>query len=396
MHRYWMVLLIVLTQGSWALAGSSDPKPATQPASATAYPYLTPEQRPQKAKEAVDPSTDEKARFYAVWGLAISGYLRESAEALAIIASNSKYEATTRGYAGMGLRNFSRAIPDGVRKAILDRLYGALHAEKEDLPDGVMRTLIDWGEADRVRKVLGDKLRGHRMEIEVLQRIDSRKEAVERLMELYKVAPDVTSNIGWTKRWHVGAALIERQDKRGIDILIECLAVKNPWPTEETSPQAINSNARSFRQSLHNTFTRLAAIFDDRFGYEAGGTWAPQLDDAIPKMVEWWNANRQTWSFEEATSTELPRLAKGKTLTKRQARVLAAKLANDAFAERRFTHANGKPVGKIKIVPESFNKVTQKNDRWVLRMVRSRGPEAFVEFDADGLNQKVVVNYAMR
>lgn len=34
--------------------------------------------------------------------------------------------------------------------------------------------------------------------------------------------------------------------------------------------------------------------------------------------------------------------------------------------------------------------------RWLLRMVRPRGPEAFVEFDADGLNQKVVVNYALR
>jgi hypothetical protein len=120
------------------------------------------------------------------------------------------------------------------------------------------------------------------------------------------------------------------------------------------------------------------------------------LGDAIPKMVEWWKANRQKWSFEEAKSTELPKLEKGKELTKRQARVLAAKLANDAFTEQTFAHANGKPVGKIEIAPESFNEVTQKDGRWLLRMVRSRGPEAFVEFDADGLNQKVVVNYALR
>ncbi|HAU37504.1 MAG TPA: hypothetical protein DCX07_07265 [Phycisphaerales bacterium] len=319
-------------------------------------------------------------------------YSRESAEALDIIACDSQYDVTTRGYAGMGLSNFSNAMPEDVRQSILDRLYGALSAEKEKLPDSVLRTLIHWGEADRVRKVLGQKLRGHPMEIEVLQRIGTRKEAVERLMELYETAPEVTSNIGWTKRWHVEAALMERQDKRGIDILIECLTVNEPWPS--SLPKEIAW--ASFHQSLHNTFDRLATIFDDRFGYQAGGTWAPQLDDAIPKMVEWWKANRQTWSFEEATSTELPELEKGKALTKRQARVLAARLANDAFAKQEFKHANGELVGGIKIAPESFNDVEKKDGRWVLRMVRSRGPEAFVEFDADGLNQKVVVNYALR
>ncbi|MCE5277558.1 MAG: hypothetical protein ABFD92_14405 [Planctomycetaceae bacterium] len=375
---------------------TTQPMAPAESSGAGGYPYLKPEERPIKAKEALDPVTGDKTRFRAVWGLAISGYSRESAEALAIIASDSKYDATTRGYAGMGLSNFSNAIPKGIRQAALDRLYGALSVEREKLPDGVMRTLINWGAADRVRQALGEKLLGHRMEIDVLQRIDSREEAVARLMELHKAAADVTGSIGWTQRWHVGAALIDRQDKCGIDILIECLTVKEPWPIDNPSPQAKESNAASFRQSLHNTFTRLATIFDDRFGYEAGGTWTPQLDDAIPKMVEWWMARRQTWSFEEASLTDLPTLEKDKALTKRQARVLAAKLANDAFAERTFKHANGKPVGKIEITPESFNEVIQKDGRWVLRMVRSRGPEAFVKFDSDGLNRTVVVNYALR
>lgn len=330
-----------------ATSQPADSPPATR--QSYSFPYLTPEQRAQKAKEAVDPSTDAKTRFDAVWGLAISGYSRESAEALASVAADSKYDATTRGYAGMGLSNFSNAISEEVRQAALDRLYGALNAEREKLPDGVMRTLINWGDADRVRQTLGDKLSGHRMEIEVLQRIGSREEAVAGLMALYRVAPDVTSSIGWTRRWHVGAALIERQDKRGIDILIECLTVQEPWPIDNPSPQATASNAASFRQSLHNTFTRLATIFDDRFGYEAGGTWNAQLADAIPKMVAWWKISRQTWSFDEARSTELPTLEQGKALTKRQARVLAAKLANDAFAEKTFKHANGNLVGKIEI-----------------------------------------------
>lgn len=40
--------------------------------------------------------------------------------------------------------------------------------------------------------------------------------------------------------------------------------------------------------------------------------------------------------------------------------------------------------------------MTRKDGRWLLLMVRSAGPEASIAFDADGLNQKVAVNYALR
>ncbi|HHH75942.1 MAG TPA: hypothetical protein ENL03_02820 [Phycisphaerae bacterium] len=75
---------------------------------------------------------------------------------------------------------------------------------------------------------------------------------------------------------------------------------------------------------------------------------------------------------------------------------MAAKLANEAFSKNNCKFPVFKPVGKIEITPESFNNVTQKDGRWVLRMVRSSGPEAFVDFDLDGFNSKVKVNYAWR
>jgi len=386
MHGYWAVLPVVVIQGSLALAGNPDPQPATQPSS-PAHPYLRPEQRPQKAKEAIDPSTAEKARYQAVWGLAISGYTRESAEVLGIIAADRGRDEALRECAAMGLINFTHSMPREVRTALQDKLYGALDAEKEKLQGGVIQLLVAWGDADRVRGGLGEKLRDHPMEVIVLKGISSRQTAVARLWEIYQqAAPAQSGNIALSRAWHAGEALIHRQDKRGIDILIECLVVSGDSA----------DNTETFRQSRHNTFMHMASVLDNRFGYEAGGTWKPQLADAIPKMVEWWKANRQTWSFEEATSTELPSLEKGKALSKRQARVLAAKLANAAFAMQDFRHPGGKPVGKIEIAPESFNDVSQKDARWVLRMVRSAGPEAFVEFDSDGLDSKVVVNYAWK
>ena len=368
-------------------------KATTQPAqpAPSPYPYLAPKDRPRKAKEALDKGTDEKTRYRAAWGLAISGYCRESAEALAIIAVDSARGNALRECAAMGLINFTHSMPVEIKRALQDKLYGALNAEKENLQGGVIQTLVAWGDADRIVRVLGEKLRDHPLEVIVLKKISSRKAAVTRLWEIYQTAPPVKGgSITLGRRWHAGDALILWRDKRGIDILLECLSVKEPK----------GSNSASFRRSLHHTFIRLAALFDDNFGYGRGGRWYPQLDKqldkAIPKMAAWWKTNRQTWSFEVRFSNVLPKLEKGKALSKQQARVLSAKLANDAFAKRTFKHPSGKPVGKIKITPESFNEITQKDGRWVLRMVRSRGPEAFVDFALDGSDPKVVVNYSWR
>jgi hypothetical protein len=394
MHRFLAIELLFLLPLAAACAGEEKPVVPLPDPSKTG---LTAQELAQKAKEALDPKTDSAARNEAISRLAHSGYCIESAEALGAIASDSKYESSARDSAASGLNNFisSIAMPDEVRKSMLDKLRGALEAEKEKLPDSVMRILVGSGEADRIRKALGDRLRGHRMEIEVLQGISSRDEAIARLWELYNVAPPVTGKVGWVQRWLIGAALIQRKDKRGIDILLDCLTVKEPWPIDDTSPRAKESNAGSFRQSLHNTFSLISRTTYEDFGYE-GGAWNPQLAEAIPKMVDWWKVHRDTWSFEEATSNVVPTVQPGKPLTKRQIRVLAAKLATDAFSKQEFKHPGGKPVGKIEIKPEYFNGVRQTDGRWVLRMAGSRGPEATVDFALDGSDAKVNVGYAWK
>jgi len=114
-------------------------------------------------------------------------------------------------------------------------------------------------------------------------------------------------------------------------------------------------------------------------------------------------------AFAKATTAPAPSTSSGQApsagseqatqpaaLDEKAARALAARLANEAFARQAFKRPNGKPVGKIEIAPESFNDVSQKVGRWVLRMVRPAGPEAFVDFAADGSDPKVVVNFAWR
>ena len=59
--------------------------------------------------------------------------------------------------------------------------------------------------------------------------------------------------------------------------------------------------AASFRQCLHNTFTWVARAIGKDFGYETQGNWRPELDQAIPQMVDWWKANRERCDLMDPT-----------------------------------------------------------------------------------------------
>ncbi len=110
-------------------------------------------------------------------------------------------------------------------------------------------------------------------------------------------------------------------------------------------------------------------------------------------LKEWHGKNLGS---KEALSEPVPVIQPDKPLTKRQACVLAAKLASDAFAKQEFKHADGTPVGKFQFRPEYFHDVHQESGRWILNMVGSRGPEASVDFKLDGSDAKVHVNYSLR
>ena len=354
---------------------------------------LNKEEIPEAVRKVLDQKTDQRERFYLVWSLATSGYRPESAKALIKIAIDPNQEETTRGYAAMGLSNYASALPNTVRQSIRKRLQESLRTEKHKLPPHIMMTLVRLGDADLVAKLLGEKLYGHRMEFEILKAISSREIAISRLMEMYTQSGAVTTKEGWQKRWYVGDALIARRDNRGIDILIECLSVKEPWPFQSSTPNFQKRELDSFRQCLHNTFAFIACTIDEDFGYGEGGTWRPQLNEAIPKMVDWWKANREKFIFMVARSKVVPMIDPGKPLTKWQARVWAAKLATDAFANANFRQFFGMTVEKIDIGPGSFNHVEIKNGRWILKMARKVGPQCSIHFNLDGTDEKVYIEY---
>lgn len=263
-----------------------DAKPSVDPPPLSeriirSYPYLKREEMPEAIQLAMAPTTGQKARFYAVWGLAISGYTPEGAKALAWVACNRELQEGERGYAAMGLSNFTGAMPAQEREAIREQLRKLLADEGADMPHGIIRTLIAWGDAAYIHETLSGRLKGHPMEIEVLEALPSREAALARLLQLLETCPARTKDERHNWRARVGSALVRQKDKRGIDILLSLLAKE-----EAPGPQYRN-----------NTFQFLANTLGQSFGYPKGN-YRPELEEAIPKMVAWWEEHRDTFEFK--------------------------------------------------------------------------------------------------
>jgi hypothetical protein len=274
----WSCLLVLVFGLSGIGAEDKEATPEVVPGEGDrGYPYLKPDEIPGKVKLAVSVETPAEERFKAVWGLAISGYTKESAEALSQVACDKSAGETTRDYAAMGLNNFTRQIPEESRKTIQQSLHGVLEKEKGDTPEGIIRTLIAWNDAPFIREILGEQVKGHNMEVEVLAALPG-QESCDKLWQLYQESPKGYRSVYYNKKASIGRALVAKNDTRGIDILVELLP-------EDHAPG---------HQYRHNVFVFLARKIDKDFGYKAEN-YHPALEKAVPEMLSWWKENRGTF-----------------------------------------------------------------------------------------------------
>lgn len=250
------------------------------------YPYLAPDEIPENVRLATSAETPPNKRFSAVWGLAISGYTEESAEALVAVACDKNADETTRGYAAMGLRNFTTQLPEAAKDLIAKRLCTVMEEEKGDTPDGIIRTLIGWGYASFVSEILGEQLQGHTMEIEILAKLPD-EESSEKLWQLYQSCPKGHKSVYYGRKAGIGRALADKGDTRGIDILMELLP-------KESAPGA---------QYRHNIFIFLSHKIGESFGYNALN-YDSALEEAITKMLLWWEDNRGVFILRSSGSKQ--------------------------------------------------------------------------------------------
>lgn len=251
------------------------------------HPRIADTNKIRVAKLAASADTPKELRFYAIWGLAISGYSPEAAEGLIQAAEDRSLSATARGYAAMGLSNFSHKLPPESREVLRGRLRRMVESESGAIPDSIVRTLLAWGDAEWIAKRLGDQTRGHQMEIEILHALGPAR-ATDRLLELYREEEKQSVRESYNRRAEIGRALLIFHDRRGIDIL-DSLLDADVVPLSGEQPN---------HQYRHNVFNAIARSVGQDFGYEHLN-FDPSIDEAIRRFRSWWLEHRYTFTFPE-------------------------------------------------------------------------------------------------
>ncbi|MBE7496501.1 MAG: hypothetical protein HS117_16275 [Verrucomicrobiaceae bacterium] len=251
------------------------------------HPRIADDNKKLVARLAAASDTPENLRFYAIWGLAISGYSVDSAEGLIQAAEDHDLSATARGYAAMGLRNFSRDLPPESKGVLRERLRRIVASESESIPDSIIRTLIAWGDAEWIANRLGDQIQGHQMEIEILSALEPPR-ATDRLLEIYRADERQSVRESYNRRAEIGRALLAFHDRRGIDIL-ESLLDAEVVPLSGEQPN---------HQYRHNVFNAITRAVGQDFGYEHMN-FDPSIDEAIRRFRSWWLESRFTFTFPE-------------------------------------------------------------------------------------------------
>ena len=293
MKRNALALTIAMGAGFLfpALAQEAAPKqegPETEPneqrvrriLASNDYPRFDKADYPLAIKEALAGS------FRATWGLAISGYSPEAAQALLRIAGDKGLPDGNRRYALMGLRNFRASLSDSQNKQVRQILEGIVAERKTRAGEAEIGWLLDLGGVACIQETLGKDLVGWPHEPLVLQYAPG-EAAIERLAEIGEEWAKAPNEQTFRRSYRAGWALVVRRDKRGVDVLLGMLPVG-----KGLDPQVRN-----------NIYSFLAREVGQRFGY-ADGNYRPELEEAARTMRNWWAEHRETFRFPQAGRPE--------------------------------------------------------------------------------------------
>jgi hypothetical protein len=240
-----------------------------------ASPDLRPEDRPLVIEAALG------GNFNAMRWLGISGYSPDAADALLRIATDKSFGETTRGCAAMGLGNYLSRLSTEQKECIRTTIAKVIQREGRNTPDTLIRLLIAMDGASLVAELMGNDLAGSRCEVEVLARLPG-DAAGQRLWQLCEQLRDQPIAEVAFRIQVIGDAMLSRKDKRGADVLLSLL------------PKDVGLD----KQFRHNTYAVLARYTRKDFGYKAVN-YHPDLEAAVPKMIEWWKTSRVSFQCED-------------------------------------------------------------------------------------------------
>ncbi len=282
--------------------------------------------------------------------------------------------------AGNAANHLGRArwsIPGPRRNEIGDQFRHVAATEKDEPArvKGMLWALALWGDVDWVWQHFGKTLRDDSLKVWVLVHLPDRKAAVSELLAMIDRCDPKTDLRGWQGRSQFSEALIMLGDKRGVDIDIDLHTVGQTFLPEIGYHTSLPTGLRWLSASLGYDFTK-----DD-----VGRSRTPSA--ALKALTAWWKANRESWAMDPPN-----KLPADKPLNARQARRLAARLANEAFAKVTFKTPTGQLIGEATIESEE-SQARLEDGEWLWSGGKARGPQATVTFDARGGNAKVSIDY---
>lgn len=301
----------------------------------------------------------------------------EQINALVSIALERPRGDRVAGNAASHLGRTRWSIPGPRRSQIRDQFRHVAAREKDEPArvEGMLWALAMWGDVDWVWQHFGKTLRDDSLKVWVLIYLPDRKAAVSELHAMINRCRPKTDLRGWQNRTQFAEALIALGDKRGVDVAIDLHTVGQTFLPEIGYHTSLPTGLRWLSLSLGYDFTK------DR----AGRSRTPSA--ALKALTAWWKANRESWAMDPPD-----KLPADKPLNARQARRLAARLANEALAKVTFKTPAGQLIGEATIESEE-SQARLEDDEWSWSGGKSRGPRATVTFDARGGSAKVSIDY---
>jgi hypothetical protein len=234
-------------------------------------------------------SNDFRVKFDAVRDLNKLGYSPEAVNVLLTVTCDKFADIKTRVYAASGLDSYYRNMTDAEKAAVREKLRALVLEEKGDTPDAVSRYLLKNGDAALVIEVVVPDSAIPPIPWTIFADV-SKHMSSEQLMEMYRALPRGRRDDLFRRRSDIGRELVQRNDPRGVDILIQLLRPENaPGP-----------------QHRHNNWAFLAPKIGQSFDYKSQN-YSPEFEQVLPKILAWWEENKATFDFKVKPTSGRPK-----------------------------------------------------------------------------------------
>jgi outer membrane protein assembly factor BamB len=224
-----------------------------------------------------------------------SAYNKEAADAMLMIATRQDWPAHARNLASQGLHKGDKKQMARVVEALLKTAA----KEKAQTPEGILQLLNRLGHADAVYAALGAQFdkKWVGFKIQTLDGLSDPKLAADKLWGIAQsLGPMDKKHRIYHEYARIGMAIARRRDKRGIDLMVKQLQVKELPISTKYGDAYTKQVKNAFFEGRRGNYEHLCGLYLLRY-FGPKPTNEQELNTNIDALGTWWQKNRDTWKF---------------------------------------------------------------------------------------------------